>query len=104
MHLRERRSPGGAGEFILIVVFLVIFGYCWLFLVIFGYFWLFLVIFVWAIRLTTCFFLFTAFTAAAAAGTRVAEKGTRGGERTRRGGCAFRGGACTGGVGGFRGR
>ena len=27
MHLRERRSPGGAGEFILIFVFLVIFGY-----------------------------------------------------------------------------
>ena len=92
MHLRQRRSPGGAGEFILVF---------WLFWL----FWLFLVIVcTWAIRLTTCFFLFTAFTAAAAAGTRVAEKGTRGGERTRRGGCAFRGGACTGGVGRARGR
>lgn len=94
MHLRERRRPGGAGEFILIFVFLVIFGY----------FRLFLVIFVWEIKLTTCFFLFTAFTAAAAAGTRVAEKGTRRGDGTRRGGCAFRGGACTGGVGRSRGR
>ena len=87
MHLRKRRSPGGAGEFILIFVFLVIFGY-----------------FRMGNMTDGVFFLFTAFTAAAAAGTRVAEKGTRGGERTRRGGCAFRGGACTGGVGRFRGR
>ena len=78
MHLRQRRSPGGAGEFILICM-------------------------VWTWLTDACFFCLQ-LTAAAAAGTRVAEKGTRGGERTRRGGCAFRGGACTGGVGRARGR
>ena len=52
MHLRKRRSPGGAGEFILIFVFLVIFGYFRMGNITDG-----------------VFFLFTAFTAAAAAGT-----------------------------------